>query len=85
MVRAASLSNSNPSTANSASRAVSHVRINSGDWVFGDMDGVVAIPADRVDEVLEKAEKMGALEDIVREAVRNGADVKDVFDKYGRL
>jgi 4-hydroxy-4-methyl-2-oxoglutarate aldolase len=63
----------------------SHVRINPGDWLFGDMDGVVVIPADRIDEVLVKAEKMGALEDIVREAVKNGADVKDVFDKYGRL
>jgi hypothetical protein len=30
-------------------------------------------------------EKTGALEDIVREAVRNGADVKEVHDKYGRL
>ncbi len=63
----------------------SHVRIDPGDWIFGDMDGVVTIPADRIDEVLEKAERMGALEDIVRDAVRNGADVKDVFDKYGRL
>jgi regulator of RNase E activity RraA len=63
----------------------SHVRIDPGDWLFGDMDGVVVIPADRVDEVLRKAEEIGGVEDIVREAVRNGADVKDVFDKYGRL
>lgn len=63
----------------------SHVRIDPGDWLFGDMDGVVVIPAARIDDVLEKAEKMGAIEDIVREAVRNGADVKDVFDQYGRL
>lgn len=63
----------------------SHVRIDPGDWLFGDMDGVVVIPAARIDDVLEKAEKMGALEDIVREAMRNGADVKDVFDRYGRL
>lgn len=63
----------------------SHVRINPGDWLFGDMDGVVVIPAERIDDVLVRAEKMGAVEDTVREAVRNGADVKDVFDKYGRL
>ena len=49
------------------------------------MDGVVVIPADRVDDVLTKAEKMGGIEDDVRDAIRNGADVKDVFDKYGRL
>jgi 4-hydroxy-4-methyl-2-oxoglutarate aldolase len=63
----------------------SHIRINPGDWLFGDMDGVVVIPADRVDEVLAKSEEIGGIEDTVREEVRNGADVKDVFDKYGRL
>lgn len=68
-----------------AGSLTSHVRINPGDWLFGDMDGVVVIPANRLDEVVEKAEKMGALEDIVREAVRNGADVKEMYDKYGRL
>ncbi|HET7716406.1 MAG TPA: RraA family protein [Bauldia sp.] len=63
----------------------SHVRINPGDWVFGDMDGVVVIPAEGIEDVLRKAEEIGAIEDVVREAVRNGADVKEVFDKYGRL
>lgn len=61
------------------------LRINPGDWLFGDMDGVVAIPAKAVDEVLRKAEAMGGVEDQVREEIRNGADATMVFEKYGRL
>jgi regulator of RNase E activity RraA len=61
------------------------VRVNPGDWLFGDMDGVVVIPAKNVDEVLRKAEAMGGVEDQVREEIRNGADVTMVFEKYGRL
>lgn len=63
----------------------SQVRVNPGDWLFGDMDGVVVIPARQIDEVLRKAESIGGIEDQVREEIRNGADVTEVFEKYGRL
>lgn len=63
----------------------SQIRVNPGDWLFGDMDGVVAIPACNVDEVVRKAEDMGGIEDQVREEIRNGADVTEVFERYGRL
>jgi len=68
-----------------AGSLTSHVRVNPGDWLFGDMDGVVVIPVDRVDEVLAKAEEISGIEDTVRDEIRAGADVKAVFDKYGRL
>jgi 4-hydroxy-4-methyl-2-oxoglutarate aldolase len=61
------------------------LRVDPGDWIFGDMDGVVVIPAAQVEDVLKKAEEMGDMEDIVREEVKNGAEVADVFKKYGRL
>ena len=61
------------------------VRVNPGDWLFGDMDGVVVIPVKIVDEVLRKAEAMGGVEDQAREEIKNGADVTTVFEKYGRL
>ncbi len=63
----------------------SQVRINPGDWLFGDMDGVVVIPAKLVTDVLNKAEAMGGVEDQAREEIKNGADVTMVFEKYGRL
>ena len=61
------------------------VRVNPGDWIFGDMDGVLTIPADKVEEVLRRAEEIGGIEDQAREEIRNGADVTAVFEKYGRL
>lgn len=61
------------------------VRVNPGDWLFGDMDGVVSIPAKNVEEVVRKAEDIGGIEDLVRAEIRNGADVTEVFEKYGRL
>ena len=63
----------------------SHVRVDPGDWLFGDMDGVVMIPAARVEEVLKKAEEIGGIEDEIRDQIRDGADVRTVFEKYGRL
>jgi regulator of RNase E activity RraA len=61
------------------------VRVDPGDWVFGDMDGVVIIPAAHVETVLAKAEEVSGIEDRSRNEIKNGADVADVFAKYGRL
>ena len=68
-----------------AGSLTSQVRIVPGDWIFGDMDGVVVIPAKAVEEVLRKAEEAGEIEDLVRQEIRHGADVTAVFQKYGRL
>ena len=62
-----------------------YVRVEPGDWVFGDMDGVLIIPDKILDEVLERAEEIGKLETRTREEVASGIDVADVFAKYGRL
>jgi len=49
------------------------------------MDGVVVIPTARVEDVLQKAEEIDSIENEVRDQIRNGADVRKVFEKYGRL
>lgn len=51
---------------------IAGVRVDPGDWLVGDADGVVAIPADRLEEVLSAAEAIEAAEDRIREAVRQG-------------
>lgn len=66
-----------------AGSLTSQVRIVPGDWIFGDMDGVVVIPAKNVEEVVRRAEDMGGVESRAREEIRNGADVTMVFEKYG--
>jgi regulator of RNase E activity RraA len=63
----------------------SHIRVDPGEWLFGDMDGVVVIPTNRVEEVLQKAEAVGGIETAARAEIAAGVDVKAVFDKYGRL
>ncbi len=68
-----------------AGSLTSQVRIVPGDWIFGDMDGVVVIPAKNVEEVVRRAEDMGGIEELARAEIRNGADVTTVFEKYGVL
>jgi 4-hydroxy-4-methyl-2-oxoglutarate aldolase len=63
----------------------SQVRVNPGDWIFGDSDGVLAIPRDALDDVLAKSEEAKVIEDHVRAEVQAGVPVADVYAKYGRL
>lgn len=51
---------------------MNQVRVQPGDWLAGDADGVVAIPADRVAEVLAIAEEIERVEALIRTAVNGG-------------
>jgi 4-hydroxy-4-methyl-2-oxoglutarate aldolase len=48
------------------------VRIGPGDWLVGDADGLIAIPAIRLDEVATIAEEIASAEAQIREAVLRG-------------
>lgn len=63
----------------------SQVRVNPGDWVFGDEDGVLVIPRETLDEVLTKSEHAKSVEDKIRADVQAGIPVADVYNKYSRL
>jgi 4-hydroxy-4-methyl-2-oxoglutarate aldolase len=63
----------------------SQVRVDPGDWIFGDEDGVLVVPTDALEEVLAKSEEAKDIEDKVREEVQAGVPVSDVYNKYGRL
>jgi regulator of RNase E activity RraA len=51
---------------------IAGVRVEPGDWLVGDADGVVAIPASQVSEVLAIAQDIEAAEDRIRAAVSSG-------------
>jgi len=51
---------------------IAGVRVAPGDWLVGDADGVVSIPADRVAVVLKIAEGIEAAEDAIRASVKAG-------------
>jgi regulator of RNase E activity RraA len=59
------------------------VRVNDGDILVGDIDGVVTIPADRLQEVVELALQKVEGEERVRTMIEGGAATQDIFDKTG--
>lgn len=56
---------------------VAGVRVEPGDWLVGDGDGVIAIPAARVEDVLAAAAKIAAAEERIRSAVLDGSRLDD--------
>lgn len=59
------------------------VRVNPGDIVFGDLDGVVIIPREIEAEVVTRAYEKATGEKMVAEAIRGGMAAKESFDKHG--
>lgn len=62
------------------------VRVNPGDVVMADRDGVVVIPVADVDpaEVVEKAEEVVAAERRSRKEIREGGSLLEEYRKYGK-
>ena len=49
--------------------------VHPGDWLVGDDDGVVVIPASRLEETLEKATRIVEAEKRIAKAIRAGVEV----------
>lgn len=62
---------------------IGRVRIEPGDWVVGDDDGVVVVPAAIAEDVLEEAEGKAATESEIRAAVRDGMPPLEAYERYG--
>ncbi len=61
---------------------VGGVEIRNGDLVFGDVDGVVVVPADQAADVLRVAFEKHATEDTMRDELRAGVLLKDAFERH---
>jgi regulator of RNase E activity RraA len=59
--------------------------VRPGDFIFGDSDGVLVIPAEIVEEVLVKSETVSKTEDLIREEIGAGVHPLEVWQKYGRF
>ncbi|MCF8567323.1 RraA family protein [Alicyclobacillus tolerans] len=64
---------------------VGGVLVNSGDIVFADHDGVVVIPKDTLEQVVEIALQKVNRENRTREELLQGKLLRDVYEKYGVL
>ena len=62
---------------------IGSVRIEPGDWVVGDDDGVVVVPKALAADVLAGAEQKAATESEVRVAVRDGMPPLEAYERYG--
>lgn len=61
------------------------VHVRPGDVLVGDVDGVVCVPEDRREEVLERAEAMVNTEDAVRDLVESGVAPLEAYDRHGKF
>jgi regulator of RNase E activity RraA len=59
------------------------VRIEPGTILFGDIDGVLAIPREAENDVLREALEKVEKENLVRVAIENGMSTVEAFAKYG--
>ncbi len=61
------------------------VVVNPGDFVFGDLDGVLIIPKHLTCQVLQKCEEIAGTENLARADFQKKDDPVEVFKRYRRL
>lgn len=57
------------------------IRVEPGDWLRGDADGVVVIPQQVLDDVLAAAEEIALAEDRIRDQVGKGGQLAEIRER----
>ena len=61
------------------------IMVHPGDIIIGDCDGVVVVPNDKAEEVLEKSKLKKAKEDEIREKLQQGITTAELFNLYPKF
>lgn len=61
------------------------VGVAPGDFILGDADGVVVIPAAHIETVLAEAERITEREKSIRTDIDSGAPLDIILKRYGRI
>ena len=61
------------------------VIVHPGDYIFGDIDGVVIIPKEVVEEVIDESLKTIEKEDEVRRRLQNGSSLQQAYSDIGAI
>jgi len=64
---------------------IGDVEIRPGDHMVADRDGAIRVPAERLEEVVEKAEIAIATENKVRSAILAGVDPQQAYLQFGKF
>ncbi len=64
---------------------IGQVTIHDGDYIFGDIDGVLVIPREIAREVVDEALEKASKEKGLHKAVEGGMSVTEAFEKFGVL
>jgi 4-hydroxy-4-methyl-2-oxoglutarate aldolase len=64
---------------------IDDVRINPGDYIFADIDGMIIVPQAIEEEVVLKSLEKVEGENVVRQALQEGMLCTDAFKKFGIL
>ncbi|TVT81264.1 RraA family protein [Pseudomonas sp. H3(2019)] len=59
------------------------VRVEAGDWLRGDGDGLVVVPAKQLEQVLKVAEEIHRAEEHIRAAIEAGTPLRQARADYG--
>jgi 4-hydroxy-4-methyl-2-oxoglutarate aldolase len=60
-------------------------RAETGDWIFGDADGVVVVPQAVAGAIFAEALRKVESEDRTRQELLEGRSLAEVYNKYGVL
>jgi regulator of RNase E activity RraA len=63
--------------------AVGGARVEAGDWILGDGDGVLVVPRERAAELIKTAKLIRGAEDDIREALADGATLRAARERVG--
>jgi len=64
---------------------IGRVTVSTGDWLLGDRDGVVIIPAALVEDVVARTEAVVATESEMRRALVSGLDPVEAYLRFGKF
>ena len=53
--------------------------VEPGDYIVGDIDGVIALPQSRIDDVIYQAEMVSQVESEMEQAIRHGIEMQDLI------
>jgi regulator of RNase E activity RraA len=61
------------------------VQIRTGDFVLADIDGIVVIPAEQAEAIVDEVHRVMNTENLVRKAILNGVSPKDAYLRYRKF